>query len=201
VLYEEQLSLAPLLCLQCATFFVTGEQGPDACPDCGGELEERVYEEWFRHAFYAVRFGYQYRSYNDPAVQADDSSLKPFLPPLNEVFTFMGMAAIGFLNGGATRDRSRDAIRKILQNWNAISSDLEQLSLSDDDVEGFIDCIGSYYQDVAGLKDEITRSGDKGISAEAVTQSLQRSVSRRDKPAARPPVLPSRQHLWSNLAV
>ena len=193
MLYEEQLSLAPILCLHCATFFVTGEQGPDACPDCGGELEERVYEEWFRHAFYAVRFGYQYRSHNDPGVQPDDGTMKPFLPPLTEVFTFMGMAAIGFLNGGATRELSRDAIHKILGNWNTMSGEMERLTLSGEDVDGFIDCIGGYYQDVAGLKGEISRGGDKAESPHVgfrITQS---------GPSARPPVLPSRRNLWSKL--
>lgn len=193
MLYEEQLSLAPILCLQCGTFYVSGEVGQDPCPDCGEELAERTYEEWFRHAFYAVRFGYQYRSHNEPGSQAAaDGGLKPFLPPLTEVFTFMGMAAIGFLNGGADRRLSRDAIRKILDNWNVMSGELERLTLSDDDVDAFIDCIEGYYKDVAGIKDEITRGRGKAAPRET-------PPAVKDVPATRPPVLPHRFDMWSKL--
>ncbi len=193
MLYEEQLSLAPILCLQCGTFYVSGEGGQDPCPDCGEELSEATYEEWFRHAFYAVRFGYQYRSHNEPGPQArDEGGLKPFLPPLTEVFTFMGMAAIGFLNGGADRGQSRDAIRRILENWDVMSSEHERLSLSNDDVDAFIDCIEGYYKDVAGIKDEITRGRGKAAPSKESPPG--------DKvPATRPPVLPVRLNLWSKL--
>ena len=193
MLYEEQLSLDPILCLQCGNFYVSGEQGQDPCPDCGEELPEATYEEWFRHAFYAVRFGYQYRSHNEPGPQArDEGGLKPFLPPLTEVFTFMGMAAIGFLNGCADRRQSTDAIRKILENWDLISAEHERLSLSDEDVDAFIDCIEGYYKDVAGIKDEITRGRGKAAPSEERSQV--------DKaPATRPPVLPVRFDLWSKL--
>jgi hypothetical protein len=193
MLYEEQLSLAPILCLQCGTFYVSGEEGQDPCPDCGEELPEGTYEEWFRHAFYAVRFGYQYRSHNEPGPQTiDDGGLKPFLPPLTEVFTFMGMAAIGFLNGGADRRLSREAIRKILGNWNVMSGELERLSLSEDDVDAFIDCIEGYYKDVAGIKDEITRGRGKAAP------TRQRPAGEEES-AIRPPVLPLRFDLWSKL--
>ncbi len=193
MLYEEQLSMAPILCLQCGTFYVCGEQGQDPCPDCGEELPEATYEEWFRHAFYAVRFGYQYRSHNEPGPQArDEGGLKPFLPPLTEVFTFMGMAAIGFLNGGADRRQSRDAIRRILENWDVMSSEHDRLSLSDDDVDAFIDCIEGYYKDVAGIKDGITRG--RGKAAPSVAPSPDDKA-----PATRPPVLPVRLDLWSKL--
>lgn len=193
MLYEEQLSLAPILCLQCGTFYVSGEDGQDPCPDCGEELPEGTYEEWFRHAFYAVRFGYQYRSHNEPGPQPSaDGGLKPFLPPLTEVFTFMGMAAIGFLNGGADRRLSRDAIRKILDNWNVMSGEHERLVLSDEDVDAFIDCIEGYYKDVAGIKDEITRGRGKAAPSEPPPVS-------KDVPASRPPVLPHRFDMWSKL--
>lgn len=193
MLYEEQLSLAPILCLQCGTFYVSGEAGQDPCPDCGEELAEGTYEEWFRHAFYAVRFGYQYRSHNEPGPQPSvDGGLKPFLPPLTEVFTFMGMAAIGFLNGGADRRLSRDAIRKIVDNWNAMSGELERLALSDDDMDAFIDCIEGYYKDVAGIKDEITRGRGKAAPSEPPPII-------EDVPATRPPVLPHRFDMWSKL--
>lgn len=194
MLYEEQLSLAPILCLQCGTFYVSGEDGQDPCPDCGEELAESTYEEWFRHAFYAVRFGYQYRSHNEPAAQSGhDGNLKPFLPPLTEVFTFMGMAAIGFVNGGADRHRSRTAIRKILDNWNVMSGEQERLALSDDDVDAFIDCIEGYYEDVAGIKDEITRGRGKAAPSRVAPAA-------EPAPAIRPPVLPVRLDLWSKLA-
>ena len=194
MLYEEQLSLAPTLCLQCGTFYVSGEEGQDPCPDCGEELAERTYEEWFRHAFYAVRFGYQYRSHNEPGPQmGDEGGLKPFLPPLTEVFTFMGMAAIGFLNGGANRRLSREAIRKILDNWNVMSGEQERLVLSDDEVDAFIDCIEGYYKDVAGIKDEITRGRGKAAPSETPPAEKQSG-------ATRPPVLPVRFNLWSKLA-
>ena len=193
MLYEEQLALAPILCLQCGTFYVSGEEGQDPCPDCGEALAEDTYEEWFRHAFYAVRFGYQYRSHNEPGPQAGDyGGQKPFLPPLTEVFTFMGMAAIGFLNGGADRTRSTDAIRKILGNWNVMSGAQERLELSDDDVDGFIDCIEGYFKDVSGIKDEITRGRGKAAPSEARERS-------EEVPALRPPVLPLRLDLWSKL--
>jgi hypothetical protein len=192
MLYEEQLSLAPILCLQCGTFFVSGETGQDPCPDCGEELPEGTYEEGFRHAFYAVRFGYQYRSHNEPGPQGgDQGGLKPFLPPLTEVFTFMGMAAIGFLNGGADRQRSRDAICKILSNWNVMSGEQERLVLSDVEVDAFIDCIEGYYRDVAGIKEEFTRGRGKAAPAEErAAEAL---------PASRPPTLPSRFDMWSKL--
>ena len=193
MLYEEQLSLAPILCLQCGTFYVSGEDGQDPCPDCGEVLAEDTYEEWFRHAFYAVRFGYQYRSHNDPAAPTSDPGvMKPFLPPLTEVFTFMGMAAIGFLNGGADRSRSRDAIRKILGNWNVMSGEQERLELSDEDVDGFIDCIEGYFKDVSGIKDEITRGRGKAAPSTARDEA-------DEVPAIRPPVLPLRRDLWSKL--
>jgi hypothetical protein len=193
MLYEEQLSLAPILCLQCGNFYVSGEQGQDPCPDCGEELPEGTYEEWFRHAFYAVRFGYQYRSHNGQEPQTiDDGGLKPFRPPLTEVFTFMGMAAIGFLNGGADRRLSGDAIRKILDNWNVMSGEQERLALSDDDVDAFMDCIEGYYEDVAGIKDEITRGRGKAASSEG-------RPAGETPPATRPPVLPVRFDLWSKL--
>jgi len=106
----------------------------------------------------------------------------------------MGMAAIGFLNGGADRRLSRHAIRKILGNWNIMSGEQERLTLSNDDVDAFIDCIEGYYQDVAGIKDEITRGRGKAAPSE------QRP---RDEHAAatRPPVLPVRFDLWSKLGV
>jgi hypothetical protein len=193
MLYEEQLSLAPILCLQCGTFYVSGEQGQDPCPECGEAVPEGTYEEWFRHAFYAVRFGYQYRSHNEPGPRhTDEGGPKPFLPPLTEVFTFMGMAAIGFLNGGANRQRSRDAIRKIQGNWNVMSGEQERLALSDDDVDAFIDCIEGYYEDVAGIKDEITRGRGKAAPREE-------PLADREVPATRPPVLPLRFDLWSKL--
>ena len=193
MLYEEQLSLAPILCLQCGTFYVSGEEGQDHCPDCGEELAERTYEEWFRHAFYAVRFGYQYRSHNEPGPKISDvEGLKPFLPPLTEVFTFMGMAAIGFLNGCADRRLSGDAIRKILGNWNIMSGELERLTLSDDEVDAFIDCIEGYYKDVEGIKDEITRGRGKAAPSDERAPAA-------DTPAIRPPVLPLRLGLWSKL--
>ena len=173
---------------------MSGEQGQDPCPDCGGEIPEGTYEEWFRHAFYAVRFGYQYRSHNEPGPRASGKGgLKPFLPPLTEVFTFMGMAAIGFLNGGADRKRSMDAIRKILSNWNVMSGDQERLSLSDDDVDAFIDCIEGYYRDVAGIKDEITSGRGEPAPSE------ERHAEEED-PATRPPDLPLRFDMWSKLA-
>ncbi len=194
MLYEEQLFLAPILCLQCGTFYVNGEQGQDPCPDCGEELPGGTYEEWFRHAFYAVRFGYQYRSHNELGPQATDGrrGLKPFLPPLTEVFTFMGIAAIGFLNGGADRRLSRDAIRKILGNWNIMSGEQERLALSDDDVDAFIDCIEGYYEDVAGIKDEITRGRGKAVPSE-------KRLADDTHPTTRPPVLPVRFDMWSKL--
>jgi hypothetical protein len=193
MLYEEQLSLAPILCLQCGTFYVSGEQGQDPCPDCGEGIPEGTYEEWFRHAFYAVRFGYQYRSHNEQgSAGSERGGLKPFLPPLTEVFTFMGMAAIGFLNGGADRRLSRDAIRKILGNWNVMSGEQERLALSDDDVDAFIDCIEGYYQDVAGIKDEITRGRGKAAPSGESRRSSSGATSR-------PPVLPVRLDLWSKL--
>lgn len=195
MLYEEQLSLAPILCLQCGTFYVSGEKGQDPCPDCGEEVPEGTYEEWFRHAFYAVRFGYQYRSHNEQGSQSSDQGgLNSFLPPLTEVFTFMGMAAIGFLNGGADRRLSRDAIRKILGNWNIMSGEHERLALSDDDVDAFIDCIEGYYEDVAGIKDEITRGRGKAAPSEE-------RPAPANAAATRPPVLPMRLGLWSKLGV
>jgi hypothetical protein len=195
MLYEEQLSLAPILCLQCGTFYVSGERGQDPCPDCGEEVSERTYEEWFRHAFYAVRFGYQYRSHTEQGPQSnDDGGLKAFLPPLTEVFTFMGMAAIGFLNGGADRSLSRDAIRKILGNWNIMSSEQERLAMSDDDVDAFFNCIEGYYKDVAGIKDEITRGRGEAAPSEERPEDTGAA-------ATRPPVLPVRFDLWSKLAV
>ena len=190
MLYEEQLSLAPILCLQCGTFYVSGKQSQDACPECGAEISERTYEEWFRHAFYAVRFGYQYRSHNESRPQGNDGDrLKPFLPPLTEVLTFMGMAAIGFLNGGADRRLSRDAIRKILRNWDVMSGEHERLTLSNDDVDDLIDCIEGYYKDVAGIKDEITRGRGKAAPSEERPAGDNAAVSR-------PPVLPVRFDLW-----
>ena len=193
MLYEEQLSLAPILCLQCGTFYVSGEQGQDPCPDCGEGIPEGTYEEWFRHAFYAVRFGYQYRSHNEAVPQSNDpAGLKPFLPPLTEVFTFMGMAAIGFLNGGADRRQSRNAIRKILDNWNVMSGEQERLWLSDDDVDAFLDCIEGYYQDVAGIKDEITRGRGKAAPSAPPPPPPGEGPTR-------PPVLPVRLDLWSKL--
>jgi hypothetical protein len=140
-----------------------------------------------------VRFGYQYRSHNEPGPQArDEGGLKPFLPPLTEVFTFMGMAAIGFLNGGADRRKSRGAIRRILENWDFMSGEHDRLSLSDDDVDAFIDCIEGYYKDVAGIKDEITRGRGKAAPSEERSQNAK-------APATRPPVLPMRFDLWSKL--
>ncbi|NIM28416.1 MAG: hypothetical protein GTO67_15560 [Gammaproteobacteria bacterium] len=193
MLYEEQLSLAPTLCLQCGTFFVSGESGQDPCPDCGEELSERTYEEWFRHAFYAVRFGYQYRSHSEPGSQSgDEGRLKPFLPPLTEVFTFMGMAAIGFINGGADRELSRNAIHKILGNWNVMSGEQERLTLSDHDVDAFIDCIEGYYTDVAGIKQEFTRGRGKAAGGGKRALDVRRAASRPDR-------LPSRLELWSKL--
>jgi hypothetical protein len=194
MLYEEQLSLAPILCLQCGTFYVGGDQSQDACPECGEEVAEGTYEEWFRHAFYAVRFGYQYRSYNEQGTQSNDGGgLKPFLPPLTEVFTFMGMAAIGFLNGGADRSLSGDAIRKILGNWNIMSGEQERLALSDDEVDTFLECIEGYYRDVEGIKDEITRGRGKAGPSEERPADMGAAV-------ARPPVLPVGFSLWSKLA-
>jgi hypothetical protein len=193
MLYEEQLSLAPILCLQCGNFYVSGEQGQDPCPNCGEDIAESTYEEWFRHAFYAVRFGYQYRSHNEAVPQGNGrAGLKPFLPPLTEVFTFMGMAAIGFLNGGADRRLSRDAIHKILGNWNVMSGEQERLVLSDEDVDAFLDCIEGYYQDVAGIKDEITRGRGKAAPSEPPPAEAK-------APPTRPPVLPVRFDMWSKL--
>ena len=195
MLYEEQLSLAPILCLQCGTFYLSGKQSQDACPECGEEISERTYEEWFRHAFYAVRFGYQYRSHNEQRLQRnDDGGPKPFLPPLTEVFTFMGMAAIGFLNGSANRGLSRDAIRKILQHWDIMSGEQERLALSDDDVDVFLDCIEGYYQGVEGIKDEITLGRGKAAPSEEQAAGAGAGL-------ARPPVLPVAFDLWSKLAV
>jgi len=173
---------------------VSGEQGQDPCPDCGEELPEATYEEWFRHAFYAVRFGYQYRSHNEPGSRASDRGrLKPFLPPLTEVFTFMGMAAIGYLNGGADRRLSGDAIRRILENWEFMSSEQERLTLSNDDVDAFIDCIESYYKNVAGIKDEINQDCGKAAPSEQRPPDDTAAMTR-------PPVLPVRFDLWSKLA-
>ena len=187
MLYEEQLSLAPIVCLQCGTFFVTGERGPDRCPDCGAGMDARVYEEWFRHAFYAVRFGIQYRSHGDLDPSGvlkggqrgqgrdagDESTGKAFLPPLLEVYTFMAMAAIGYLNGGANRELTRRAVGRILENWNSISGEAERVDLSEGEVDGFLDSIQRYFDDVKGIK----------AGAEA----------------RRPPVLPARMVVWSRL--
>lgn len=184
MLYEEQLSLAPILCLQCATFFVTGERGPDRCPDCGATMESRTYEEWFRHAFYAVRFGIQYRSHGeiprgaeDRAAQqsGEDTVGKPFLPPLLEVYTYMAMAAIGYLNGGANRELTKRAVARILENWNSISGEGEKVDYADAEMDGFIDSIERYFDDVKGIK------GGEGTRA------------------GRPPAIPGRIAVWSRL--
>ncbi|MDX1432937.1 MAG: hypothetical protein R3286_10860 [Gammaproteobacteria bacterium] len=186
MLYEEQLSLAPILCLQCATYFVTGERGPDRCPDCGAAMEAKVYEEWFRHAFYAVRFGIQYRSQGEVAPAGpqpagasrqggEETTGKPFLPPLVEVYTFLAMAAIGYLNGGANRELSKRAMRRIIENWNSISGDAERLDYAEADVDGFIDSIERYFEDVKGIK--------SGAGAQV----------------KRPPTLPRRMAVWSRL--
>lgn len=178
MLYEEQLSLAPILCLQCATFFVTGERGPDRCPDCGAAMEARVYEDWFRHAFYAVRFGFQYRSHGEIPHGAEESTGKPFLPPLLEVYTFMAIAAIGYLNGGANRELTKRAVRRIIDNWNSISGEAERVDDSEAEMDVFIDSIERYFEDVKGIK-----TGGTGDVADV----------------RRPPVLPRRIAVWSRL--
>jgi hypothetical protein len=111
---------------------------------------------------------------------------------LTEVFTFMGMAAIGFLNGGANRRLSSEAIHKILGNWNVMSGEEDRLTLSDDEVDAFIDCIEGYYKDVAGIKDEITKGRGKAAPSEKPPASSSAT-------STRPPVLPTRVDLWSKL--
>jgi hypothetical protein len=106
----------------------------------------------------------------------------------------MGMAAIGFINGGADRSLSRDAIRKILGNWNIMSGEQDRLALSDDDVDAFLDCIEGYYRDVEGIKDEITSGRGKAAPSEG--QGADTGAG-----SARPPALPVAFDLWSKLAV
>ena len=153
MLYEEQYALAPILCLQCATYFAPGEVGVDACPECGANTDVKTYEEWFRHAFYAVRYGYQYRNYRESSTSLSDTQTRPFLPPLDEVFTFMGIAAIGGINGSASIAVSRKAIHRILANWNSISDANEQIVFSDPEIERFIEFIAGYYEDLYGVQD------------------------------------------------
>ena len=187
MLFEYELQDAPILCFSCAYIYSVVE--PEAthftCPECGFEIEDHRYREFYRHAFYASRYGVQYRDYYQTA---EPDAPKPSLLPLGEISTFVALAIASGLIGNASSDAVKAAIRKILEQRQK-TNEPERFNFTEDEIEKLIEYLIDYEDGFSKLPERIRHAIVEEMISDAagdnpvIAQKLATLLFEQEKPS------------------
>jgi hypothetical protein len=153
MLYESELQDAHILCFSCARIYdmPADEAGELRCPECGFIVPHERYREFYRHAFYAARYGVQYREFYD---QEDEATLKPSLVPLGELGTFIALAVASGVLGNASYDLAKVALKRILSQ-RELCKDQDNVTFAEEDIEKLISYLVDYEDGFSQLPERI----------------------------------------------
>ncbi len=165
LLYESEYEKARVLCFGCAAIFEPeSKEGSLTCPECAFSIDEKRYREFYRHAFYALRYGYQYRKH----VEEDESEdLHYFLPFLGDVATFIALAAAAGVIGNATTAGAKYAIKRIRDQVGSEARENPAIPVGEEEVEKLIAFISDYEDGFENLPDRIKEGIIEEILADA----------------------------------
>ncbi len=151
-LFEDEYQRAPVLCFRCAVVYARPE-APTVlrCPECDFSVEDARYRSFYRHAFYAARYGIQYRRDAESRSLDESQESKPHfcLGPLGELATFVALAIASGVLGNASWEAVRFAIGKIISQRERCAPTAREFSA--EDIEKLIEYISDYEDDFSRL--------------------------------------------------
>ena len=188
MLYESELEKAPILCFSCASIYERPAQKLTIiiCPECGFSTTYERYREFYRHAFYAVRYGIQYREFYEH--QDKKSSLKPFLTSLGELSTFIGLAIASGVLGNAAYDGVKIAVKRILSQREKCKGH-ERVNFTDTEIEKLISYLVDYEDGFSKLPEKIRHEiaeeilGDSAAENPAIANKLTKLLFESNNPS------------------
>jgi hypothetical protein len=194
MLYLDQLFSSPVLCMNCAKLNSRAEALSSICVECNATLDQRIHDDMFRYAFYAARYGYQYRNYYERSNNGHPTG-KPMLGSLDPIFTFIGIAAISGIIGGAAHDLVKHAITRILAQQRDGQNSENIIEWTESDIERYIEDISDYHKDLRGIQETIRNDlveemlGDAAAENPRISRQLTKimarsTITKRDKKKA-----------------
>ena len=187
MLFEYELQEAPTLCFSCASIYSPADLSAErlTCPVCGFGIERNRYREFYRHAFYAARYGIQYREYYD---QAEPDAPKPSLLPLGEISTFVALAVASGVIGNASHEAVKAAIRKIFQQRGK-TKEPERFNFTESEIETLIEYLIDYEDGFSKLPERVRHAIVEEIISDAagdnlvIAQKIAKLVFERENPS------------------
>lgn len=164
--YETQLHDSQILCLSCGKFFEGKIANNFPCPHCYSEIDYEFYEEVFKYSYYFVRYGYQYLDVL--CKENPESETKFCLGDLNEIYTFIAVAAASGVIGGLSTDLVKLAIKKIIKQVKPSRSGENVIVFSDDEIESYISKLISYRNGFSGLPSGVRNAIFEEIMGDAI---------------------------------
>jgi len=169
-----------LLCFECGHIDQDSEINRDLCSACGASRNLRLHTHYYRYAFYAMRYGYQYRKHYQSG-----SGAKPYLQHLDDVLVFVGMIIVSGIVQGASWDAIKVTLRKFTKK-NA-----PQYDFSSQEIEEMISYVVDYESGFQKLP-ESTRNeileemiGDAAAENPKISNKLMLLMSQPDSPQRR----------------
>lgn len=167
LLYQEEFDHAPSLCFNCARIFRSEPVADLQCPECSYQISRKRYEDFYRYAFYAARYGIQYRSYYEGS---EPPYAKPMLANLGELGAFVAIAAISGVIGNAAWDAVKHAIVKVLAQRESCR-DHHRLKFGPEDVEKLIEYVVEYDRGFKSLPESIQSNLMEEIIGDAAAEN------------------------------
>jgi hypothetical protein len=140
-----------ILCLHCATII---EDNSVECPACGESVNLRVYNRILEKIDQYILFGYHYRQkYEEQYAEAGKIETKYAIELSNELFSWIGLAVLSGIIGGASWDFVKFISKKIASQVK--DDDLSELVSSDESLKQFSDYLLDYHNSFRGITGEI----------------------------------------------
>jgi len=167
-LYVIEYKESKALCFSCADVFdKAGESKYISCPQCGFSIEEKRYREFYRHAFYALRYGFQYRRQIEQDQDKEDK-VHFNLSPLGELATFIALAAASGVLGNAAWAGVKLAIKKIIKQNKSVEN---ERTFSDSEIEQLIAYISDYEDGFKNLPEKVQNDITEEILGDAAAEN------------------------------
>lgn len=172
------------ICLSCANIYAceSGSAEIWTCPACGTEIRADTYEPIMREARDAVQFGWNYRRrYERDLRERGRIDTHYSLAPYDEILSFIALAVISGIVGGASYDAAKAALRKILdfagqKGRRGEESRIFSLIDNREDMELFLRYIDEYYTSFDEIDEAVRNAVFEEMVVDQISPTLERII-------------------------
>lgn len=139
------------LCIQCASVL---DSKYSACPFCGCTIDIDLYSRILDRMKFYLYYGYQYRKqYEEQYKEKGQIDVKYHLVELNEAFSWIGLALISGIIGGASWDFVKYVINKIASQLS--NEKINNIVSNEKELELFSRYLLDHHHNLRGVREEI----------------------------------------------